>query len=80
MSDQACFTVGEVSNLIRLSPQTIRRLFENEPGIIILSRPERLHKRRYRVIRIPRNVYQRVIGKLLSSPCAHDKAVQTVLS
>ncbi len=31
---------------------------------IVLNRPEKMHKRRYRSIRIPRAVYERVVRRL----------------
>ena len=39
-------------------------MFERERGVLILGRPESMHKRSYRSIRIPRAVYERVIGLL----------------
>ncbi len=56
-------TVAEVSTITGLSPQTITRMFEKEPGIIVLNRPEKMHKRRYRSIRIPRVVCDRVLRR-----------------
>jgi transcriptional regulator GlxA family with amidase domain len=53
MQEQEVFTVAEVAKLLKVSPDTVSRLFENEPGVIDLGSPERLHKRRYRVLRIP---------------------------
>jgi hypothetical protein len=32
------------------------RLFEDEEGVLVLNRPEKMHKRRYRSIRIPRRL------------------------
>ena len=58
------YTVAEVAGMTGLSRQTITRMFEHEKGVIILSRPERMHKRSYRTIRIPRAVYERVIAGL----------------
>jgi hypothetical protein len=46
------------------SRPTVTRLFENEPGVIVIKRPEKLHKRSYRSIRIPHAVYERVLRKL----------------
>lgn len=43
------------------SPQTVTRLFEKEWGTLIIKRPTENRKRRYRSIRIPRFVYERVI-------------------
>ena len=57
-------TVAEVAELTGLSRQSVTRLFEHEKGVLILARPETLKKSKYRSIRIPRGVYERVIGKL----------------
>lgn len=46
------------------SRQTVTRMFEDEPGVLIISRPETLHKRAHRSIRIPRKVYERVLRNL----------------
>ena len=43
------------------SPQTVTRLFENEPGILVLEGGG--PKRKYRSLRIPKHVYERVIHK-----------------
>lgn len=66
MSDvlKAAYTVREVAALTALSPQTVTRMFENEPGVLVMARPGSLNKRRYRAIRIPRAVYERVLGRL----------------
>jgi hypothetical protein len=58
------FSVAEVAAFLEMSPQSVRRLFEKEPGIIVLARPGRMNKRRYRSMRIPRAVYNRVTGRL----------------
>ena len=57
-------TVAEIAQITGLSRQTITRVFENEPGVVILERTEQLHKRGYRSIRIPNTVYERVIRRL----------------
>lgn len=64
MTEKLVYTVAEVAALMGLSGSTVTRLFEHEPGVIILKRPERMHKRRYRSIRIPRAVYERVKNQL----------------
>ena len=58
------YTVDEVAALTGFSRGTITRLFEHERGVLILGRPELLHKRRYRSIRIPKAVYERVVHQL----------------
>ena len=64
MPEKLAYTVDEVAALTGLSRQTVTKLFEKEPGVIILVRPTKMHKRRYRSIRIPRAVYERVKNRL----------------
>ena len=64
MAERRVHTVAEVAALMGLSRQTVTRLFERERGVIILARPESMHKRPYRSIRIPCAVYERVISRL----------------
>lgn len=58
------YTVAEVAALMGFSRPTVTTLFEREPGVLILKRPEKIHKRRYRSIRIPRAVYERVVNRI----------------
>lgn len=58
------YTVAEVAGLTGFSTRTVIRIFQNERGVIVLGRPETMHKRRYRSIRIPRAVYERVASRL----------------
>ncbi|MBB5056926.1 hypothetical protein HDF16_001611 [Granulicella aggregans] len=62
--DKQAFTVREVAAMTGFSPQTVTRLFEHERGTLIISRPTSNRKRRYRCIRIPVGVYERVIRGL----------------
>jgi hypothetical protein len=64
MKEKLAYSVAEVAELTSFCPKTVTRMFEEEPGVIVLERPETMHKWRYRSIRIPRPVYERVIGKL----------------
>jgi HSP20 family molecular chaperone IbpA len=64
LASKPALTVREAAELSGFSPQTITVMFENEPGVIILERPEKMHKRRYRSIRIPRGVYSRVMLRI----------------
>ena len=50
----------QIAELWALSAHTIRRLFENEPGVLVIERPHIYGKRRYRTLRIPESVAQRV--------------------
>ncbi len=58
------YSIREVAALTGLSRQTVTRMFENETGVIVLKRPEVMHKRSFRTIRIPSAVYERVIRKV----------------
>ena len=64
MRERQAYSVAEVEELIGFSARTITRMFENEKGVLVLERPESTHKRRYRSIRIPRVVYERVMRKI----------------
>jgi hypothetical protein len=57
------FTVEEISRNRNLSTDLIRRLFIDEPGVIVISNPRR-HKRVYRVLRIPESVERRVFARI----------------
>jgi hypothetical protein len=39
-------------------------MFEREPGVLVIARPEAMHKRKYRSIRIPHHVYERVVRRI----------------
>jgi hypothetical protein len=43
-----------------LSADSIRRLFDDEPGVLVIGDTNHQHKRRYRTLRIPRSVIERV--------------------
>jgi hypothetical protein len=65
MAEKPALSIDEVALLTGFSRRTVTRLFEREPGVLMLSRPEKMHKRGYRSIRIPRLVYERVIKTLI---------------
>lgn len=64
MPEKETLTTAEIAALTGFSRSTVTRMFERERGVLILMRPETLHKRRYRSIRIPRAVFERVIDAL----------------
>ena len=63
MQEQEFFTIADVAKMLKVSPDTVSRLLGNEPGVIDLGSPERRHKRRYRVLRIPAAVLNRFLHK-----------------
>ena len=60
-NDSSVYTVADVSKMTGFSPQTIMRIFADEPGVLVLEGGG--PKRKYRSVRIPRHVYERVIRK-----------------
>jgi len=63
MKEKTVSTVSEISHITGFSRQTITRLFENKPGMIIIQRGARLNTGSYRSIRIPGMVYERVFRR-----------------
>ena len=53
------YTVAELAGLWQLSPDTIRALFHDTPGVLRIVRPERRNKRGYTSVRIPETVAQK---------------------
>jgi len=64
IAEKQAYTVAEIAAMTGFSRQTVTRLFEKEPGVLVVKRPETLRKRSYRSIRIPRAVYERVVRRL----------------
>jgi len=59
------WTVVELSRTLRVSPDTIRRLFELEEGVVVIgNRASRAGKRRYRTLIVPAHVLRRVLRQL----------------
>jgi hypothetical protein len=63
------YTVVEVASLWKLSEDTIRKLFRNEPDVLVIEAPKpRYGKRPYATLRIPDFVIERVHRRLSSRP------------
>ena len=58
------YSIIEISKLWALSQRTVRRMFENEPGVIAWGCPETRRKRGYRTMRVPESVLLRVHRRL----------------
>jgi hypothetical protein len=58
------FTPTELAKLWGFSADVVRELFIDEPGVLKIDRPERLHKRGYTSLRIPESVAIRVHARL----------------
>jgi hypothetical protein len=62
-ADEQFLTVAEIGERLKVKPDTIRRLFSTEPGVIVISAPKK-GRRVYRTLRIPVSVYERVLTRL----------------
>jgi hypothetical protein len=60
------YAVTEIAEMWSLSPDKVRELFENEPGVLVLGDRSPRRKRRYVTLRIPRSVLERVHHRLSS--------------
>jgi hypothetical protein len=56
-------TPAEVAKILKVSLNTAIRRFENVPGVIDLGSAEETHKRRHRILRIPRSVLNRFLAE-----------------
>lgn len=58
------YSAEEIGRLWGLSPRTVRRMFENEPGILVFGNAGSMKKRRYLTLRVPESVLVRVHRRL----------------
>jgi hypothetical protein len=54
------FTPAELAELWRLSENSVRRLFQDEPGVFVMGASNPRGKRGYVTLRIPEDVAARV--------------------
>jgi hypothetical protein len=60
---ERCLTVADVAERLNVDADTVRRLFADEPGVIVIAFPRR-GRRLYRTLRIPEDVFRRVVTRL----------------
>ncbi len=58
------YSINEISHLWGLSQKTVRRIFEQEPGVVEIDNQKSRHKRTYVTRRVPESVLRRVHRKL----------------
>jgi hypothetical protein len=56
---QRHYAVAEIAEIWNLSTDKVRKLFENEPGVLAIGRSNP-RRRRYLTLRIPESVVERV--------------------
>jgi hypothetical protein len=64
LANEKHYSIIEISKLWALSQKTVRKIFENEPGVIQWGAEETRYKRGYRTLRVPETVLLRVHRKL----------------
>jgi hypothetical protein len=57
------YSPADLGELWNLSADTVRRMFENEPGVLAFENSTRSSSRRFRTLRIPESVAQRVYSR-----------------
>jgi hypothetical protein len=60
------YTAAQIAERWRVSVQTVKRLFQHEPGVLKISlpqKPEDEGKPPHTTLRIPESVYDRVYGE-----------------
>jgi hypothetical protein len=58
------YTVADIAATWSLSADAVRKLFEREPGVIVIGDPAPRGKRRYTTLRIPQSVVERLHRRL----------------
>jgi hypothetical protein len=69
------FTVPELAEMWNLSREFVRQVVQGEPGVTEWVR-QQPGRRRYRVLRVPRSVAERLYNRALGK--AEDESLQTV--
>jgi hypothetical protein len=64
ISNERHYSVAELGTLWNLSEKTIRRMFENEPGVLRWGKSEARLRRGYITLRIPESVALRLHRRL----------------
>ena len=57
------YSPAELAEMWNLSADTVRRMFEGEAGVLVFENPVRSSSRRFRTLRIPESVAQRVYSR-----------------
>lgn len=64
LAGETHYTVLEIAKLWKVSPQTVRRIFGDEDGVLKFGSPETRFKRKRETLRIPESVAVRVHMRL----------------
>jgi hypothetical protein len=67
ISAERHYSVAEVSAMWNLSQDAVRKIFQNEPGVLVLGSQGSPHTRKYTTLRVPESVLQRVHRRLTNA-------------
>jgi hypothetical protein len=56
--DTEYFTAAEIAKILKVSTETVIRIFQHRKGVLNLGTSESRFTRRYRVLRIPRATFE----------------------
>lgn len=58
------YSVAEIAETWSVSPDAVRKIFQNEPDVLVIGNDGSRNKRGYRTLRIPESVMERVHRRL----------------
>jgi transcriptional regulator GlxA family with amidase domain len=58
------YSVEQLAEQWNVSRDTVRRMFLDEPGVLVIARPTKKYRRPHRTLRIPQSVAERVYRRL----------------
>jgi len=65
-----CYTVKEIAESLSLSPETIRTMLQDRPGVLRIAKPKRRGKQQYVTLRVPAPVLADFLRELGHEPFA----------
>jgi hypothetical protein len=70
------YSAREIAELLNLSQDSVRKLFQDEPGVLVLGDQSSKYKRRYTTLRIPDSVLRRCQRQIEMSSSLPDRNVR----
>lgn len=64
LSDEEYFSVGELAKRYKMSADSVRHMFENEPGVLKWQSQQSAGRRRKITLRIPLSAIERVEARM----------------
>ena len=58
------YSAREIAELLNLSQDSVRKLFQDEPDVLVLGDQSSKYKRRYTTLRVPDSVLRRVLRRM----------------